>query len=137
MFAHPPGIIRRKGRKSQAVRKVFLRGQDRARSGRGQSRERARGIINIHNKLIFIMDALKSAGRAIIRSPSLAKQSWISGKHKSEFHSCQSARICLEMTVIDLVYVCGSVLKFRVKVVCNLCTKAGICSHFHNKSLNG
>ncbi|CAH2222404.1 low density lipo receptor adapter 1 isoform X1 [Pelobates cultripes] len=28
------------------------------------------------------MDALKSAGRAIIRSPSLAKQSWGSGKHK-------------------------------------------------------
>ncbi|KAI4903441.1 hypothetical protein NFI96_014478 [Prochilodus magdalenae] len=28
------------------------------------------------------MDALKSAGRAIIRSPSLAKQSWTSGKHK-------------------------------------------------------
>ncbi|XP_035284714.1 low density lipoprotein receptor adapter protein 1-B-like [Anguilla anguilla] len=28
------------------------------------------------------MDALKSAGRAIIRSPSLAKQSWSAGKHK-------------------------------------------------------
>ncbi|KAG7458081.1 hypothetical protein MATL_G00234370 [Megalops atlanticus] len=28
------------------------------------------------------MDALKSAGRAIIRSPSLAKQSWGAGKHK-------------------------------------------------------
>lgn len=28
------------------------------------------------------MDALKSAGRAIIRSPSLAKQSWGGGKHK-------------------------------------------------------
>ncbi|XP_031442216.1 low density lipoprotein receptor adapter protein 1a isoform X2 [Clupea harengus] len=28
------------------------------------------------------MDALKSAGRAIIRSPSMAKQSWNSGKHK-------------------------------------------------------
>ncbi|XP_040193067.1 low density lipoprotein receptor adapter protein 1 [Rana temporaria] len=28
------------------------------------------------------MDALKSAGRAIIRSPSLAKQSWGSSKHK-------------------------------------------------------
>lgn len=28
------------------------------------------------------MDALKSAGRAIIRSPSIAKQSWGSGKHK-------------------------------------------------------
>ncbi|XP_063041850.1 low density lipoprotein receptor adapter protein 1a [Engraulis encrasicolus] len=28
------------------------------------------------------MDALKSAGRAIIRSPSVAKQSWNSGKHK-------------------------------------------------------
>uniref|UniRef100_A0A3B3S0W9 Low density lipoprotein receptor adaptor protein 1b n=1 Tax=Paramormyrops kingsleyae TaxID=1676925 RepID=A0A3B3S0W9_9TELE len=28
------------------------------------------------------MDALKSAGRAIIRSPSLAKQSWGVGKHK-------------------------------------------------------
>ncbi|XP_032403031.1 low density lipoprotein receptor adapter protein 1b isoform X1 [Xiphophorus hellerii] len=28
------------------------------------------------------MDALKSAGRAIIRSPSIAKQSWGAGKHK-------------------------------------------------------
>ncbi|XP_038655366.1 low density lipoprotein receptor adapter protein 1b [Scyliorhinus canicula] len=28
------------------------------------------------------MDALKSAGRAIIRSPSIAKQGWGSGKHK-------------------------------------------------------
>uniref|UniRef100_A0A8C5MFZ1 Low density lipoprotein receptor adaptor protein 1 n=1 Tax=Leptobrachium leishanense TaxID=445787 RepID=A0A8C5MFZ1_9ANUR len=28
------------------------------------------------------MDALKSAGRAIIRSPSLAKQSWAAGRHK-------------------------------------------------------
>ncbi|KAE8624534.1 hypothetical protein XENTR_v10005978 [Xenopus tropicalis] len=28
------------------------------------------------------MDALKSAGRAIIRSPSIAKQSWGGGKHK-------------------------------------------------------
>ncbi|XP_053124686.1 low density lipoprotein receptor adapter protein 1 [Hemicordylus capensis] len=28
------------------------------------------------------MDALKSAGRAIIRSPSLAKQSWASSRHK-------------------------------------------------------
>ncbi|CAB1432797.1 unnamed protein product [Pleuronectes platessa] len=27
------------------------------------------------------MDALRSAGRAIIRSPSLAKQSWSSGRH--------------------------------------------------------
>lgn len=31
------------------------------------------------------MDALKSAGRAIIRSPSMAKQSWGSGRHKSEY----------------------------------------------------
>lgn len=30
------------------------------------------------------MDALKSAGRAIIRSPSIAKQSWAAGRHKSE-----------------------------------------------------
>ncbi|XP_044290667.1 low density lipoprotein receptor adapter protein 1 isoform X1 [Varanus komodoensis] len=28
------------------------------------------------------MDALKSAGRAIVRSPSIAKQSWGSGRHK-------------------------------------------------------
>ncbi|XP_029023260.1 low density lipoprotein receptor adapter protein 1a isoform X1 [Betta splendens] len=28
------------------------------------------------------MDALRSAGRAIIRSPSVAKQSWTSGRHK-------------------------------------------------------
>lgn len=31
------------------------------------------------------MDALKSAGRAIIRSPSIAKQSWGVGRHKSEY----------------------------------------------------
>ncbi|KAI3367896.1 hypothetical protein L3Q82_026726, partial [Scortum barcoo] len=30
------------------------------------------------------MDALKSAGRAIIRSPSIAKQSWGSSRHKSD-----------------------------------------------------
>lgn len=30
------------------------------------------------------MDALKSAGRALIRSPSLAKQSWAGGRHRSE-----------------------------------------------------
>uniref|UniRef100_A0ACB8FQH7 Uncharacterized protein n=1 Tax=Sphaerodactylus townsendi TaxID=933632 RepID=A0ACB8FQH7_9SAUR len=29
------------------------------------------------------MDALKSAGRAIIRSPSIAKQNWGSGRHKN------------------------------------------------------
>uniref|UniRef100_A0A674NFI6 Low density lipoprotein receptor adaptor protein 1a n=1 Tax=Takifugu rubripes TaxID=31033 RepID=A0A674NFI6_TAKRU len=28
------------------------------------------------------MDALKSAGRAIIRSPSMAKQSWTAGRHR-------------------------------------------------------
>lgn len=31
-----------------------------------------------------VMDALKSAGRALIRSPSLAKQSWAGGRHRSE-----------------------------------------------------
>lgn len=53
------------------------------------------------------MDALKSAGRAIIRSPSLAKQSWISGKHKSEFHGRpshaferQSGCLCLFVTCV-------------------------------------
>lgn len=30
------------------------------------------------------MDALKSAGRAIIRSPSVAKQSWTAGRHRSK-----------------------------------------------------
>lgn len=35
--------------------------------------------------LVVNMDALKSAGRAIIRSPSMAKQSWNSGKHKSKY----------------------------------------------------
>ncbi|TNN38203.1 Low density lipoprotein receptor adapter protein 1-A [Liparis tanakae] len=29
------------------------------------------------------MDALKSAGRAIVRSPSAAKQSWTSGRHRT------------------------------------------------------
>jgi hypothetical protein len=35
--------------------------------------------------LDYGMDALKSAGRAIIRSPSLAKQSWGVGRHKSKY----------------------------------------------------
>lgn len=30
------------------------------------------------------MDALRSAGRAMIRSPSMAKQSWSAGRHKSK-----------------------------------------------------
>lgn len=38
------------------------------------------------------MDALKSAGRAIIRSPSIAKQSWAAGKHKSE---CTDVLMCV------------------------------------------
>lgn len=37
------------------------------------------------------MDALKSAGRAIIRSPGIAKQSWALGKHKSE---CADVLMC-------------------------------------------
>lgn len=36
----------------------------------------------------LVMDVLKSARRAFIRSPSLTKQSWSSGKHQSEY-SCQ------------------------------------------------
>lgn len=35
--------------------------------------------------LDYDMDALKSAGRAIIRSPSIAKQSWGAGRHKSKY----------------------------------------------------
>lgn len=35
-----------------------------------------------HFWISYDMDALKSAGRAIIRSPSIAKQSWGVGKHK-------------------------------------------------------
>lgn len=35
--------------------------------------------------LDYGMDALKSAGRAIIRSPSIAKQSWGVGRHKSKY----------------------------------------------------
>lgn len=69
------------------------------------------------------MDALKSAGRAIIRSPSLAKQSWISGKHKSEFHSCQSARICLEIMTGLYLLLCSEV---QTQSCFNLCAKAGI-----------
>lgn len=39
------------------------------------------------------MDALKSAGRALIRSPSLAKQSWGgSGRHRSECVRVQPGR---------------------------------------------
>ena len=46
--------------------------------------------------LDYDMDALKSAGRAIIRSPSIAKQSWAAGRHKSEytllFYTCPRRR---------------------------------------------
>uniref|UniRef100_A0A8C4XD67 Low density lipoprotein receptor adaptor protein 1a n=1 Tax=Erpetoichthys calabaricus TaxID=27687 RepID=A0A8C4XD67_ERPCA len=41
------------------------------------------------------MDALKSAGRAIIRSPSLAKQSWGGSKHRKLFF-CFSFEIFLQ-----------------------------------------
>lgn len=97
---------------------------DRAQDSRGNA---LAGLLNIHNKLTFIMDALKSAGRAIIRSPSLAKQSWISGKHKSEFHCCQSARILPG----NDVYICCSVLKFGLKVVstCVLKQESTITNH--------
>lgn len=40
--------------------------------------------------LEYDMDALKSAGRAIIRSPSIAKQSWGAGRHKSEYSPLKS-----------------------------------------------
>lgn len=51
------------------------------------------------------MDALKSAGRAIIRSPSLAKQSWISGKHKKLPENWADTReTLLEGMVFQLKY---------------------------------
>ncbi|NP_001074104.1 low density lipoprotein receptor adapter protein 1b [Danio rerio] len=51
------------------------------------------------------MDALKSAGRAIIRSPSLAKQSWISGKHKKLPENWTDTReTLLEGMVFQLKY---------------------------------
>lgn len=43
--------------------------------------------------LDYDMDALKSAGRAIIRSPSIAKQSWGSGRHKSEYSAVQRVSV--------------------------------------------
>lgn len=39
------------------------------------------------------MDAFKSAGRAIIRSPSLAKQSWTSGRHRSKKNKVEDGPI--------------------------------------------
>uniref|UniRef100_A0A3Q2PUX0 Low density lipoprotein receptor adaptor protein 1a n=1 Tax=Fundulus heteroclitus TaxID=8078 RepID=A0A3Q2PUX0_FUNHE len=38
------------------------------------------------------MDALRSAGRAIVRSPSMAKQSWSAGRHRSKADSWRSSR---------------------------------------------
>lgn len=43
------------------------------------------------------MDALKSAGRAIIRSPSIAKQSWGGGRHKSEYRYDQTTERLLHV----------------------------------------
>ncbi|XP_066536127.1 low density lipoprotein receptor adapter protein 1b [Hoplias malabaricus] len=51
------------------------------------------------------MDALKSAGRAIIRSPSLAKQSWTSGKHRKLPENWTDTReTLLEGMVFQLKY---------------------------------
>ncbi|KAK2853069.1 hypothetical protein Q7C36_008270 [Tachysurus vachellii] len=51
------------------------------------------------------MDALKSAGRAIIRSPSIAKQSWASGRHKKLPENWTDTReTLLEGMVFQLKY---------------------------------
>lgn len=66
--------------------------------------ERERAVLNLNQVFrqrrtnacwapapLLDMDALKSAGRAIIRSPSIAKQSWGAGRHKSKY----SAVVCI------------------------------------------
>ncbi|XP_060918437.1 low density lipoprotein receptor adapter protein 1b isoform X1 [Labrus mixtus] len=51
------------------------------------------------------MDALKSAGRAIIRSPSIAKQSWGSGRHRKLPENWTDTReTLLEGMVFQLKY---------------------------------
>ncbi|XP_069478832.1 low density lipoprotein receptor adapter protein 1 isoform X2 [Ambystoma mexicanum] len=51
------------------------------------------------------MDALKSAGRAIIRTPSLAKQSWGAGKHKKLPENWTDTReMLLEGMIFHLKY---------------------------------
>ncbi|XP_076830119.1 low density lipoprotein receptor adapter protein 1b isoform X2 [Brachyhypopomus gauderio] len=51
------------------------------------------------------MDALKSAGRAIIRSPNIAKQSWTSGRHKKLPENWTDTReTLLEGVVFQLRY---------------------------------
>uniref|UniRef100_A0A8C5N8U0 Low density lipoprotein receptor adapter protein 1-B-like n=1 Tax=Gouania willdenowi TaxID=441366 RepID=A0A8C5N8U0_GOUWI len=51
------------------------------------------------------MDALKSAGRAIIRSPSIAKQSWSAGRHKKLPENWSDTReTLLEGMVFQLKY---------------------------------
>uniref|UniRef100_A0A8C2WJU5 Low density lipoprotein receptor adaptor protein 1b n=1 Tax=Cyclopterus lumpus TaxID=8103 RepID=A0A8C2WJU5_CYCLU len=51
------------------------------------------------------MDALKSAGRAIIRSPSIAKQSWAAGRHKKLPENWTDTReTLLEGMVFQLKY---------------------------------
>lgn len=61
------------------------------------------------------MDALKSAGRALIRSPSLAKQSWAGGRHRKLPENWTDTReTLLEGMVFSLKYL-GMTLVERPK----------------------
>ncbi|KAL1777350.1 low density lipoprotein receptor adapter protein 1 [Sigmodon hispidus] len=61
------------------------------------------------------MDALKSAGRALIRSPSLAKQSWVGGRHRKLPENWTDTReTLLEGMVFSLKYL-GMTLVERPK----------------------
>lgn len=86
---------RAEGRKKQPGEKKSLRKRDPFRSEPSASTRTQRRLSGVLPPLPDgDMDALKSAGRAIIRSPSIAKQSWAAGRHKSEsvaFRTCASA----------------------------------------------
>lgn len=61
------------------------------------------------------MDALKSAGRALIRSPSLAKQSWVGGRHRKLPENWTDTReTLLEGMIFSLKYL-GMTLVERPK----------------------
>lgn len=66
---------------------------------REESRQDGDALGGLFAPLVFWdMDALKSAGRAIIRSPSVAKQSWGAGKHKSKCCSTCYNDLCVSVS---------------------------------------
>lgn len=67
------------------------------------------------------MDALKSAGRAIIRSPSMAKQSWTAGRHRSKKNKVED--ISIKRRVDFRLALCHLYLNYSHVLVRNNLTK--------------